>query len=200
MGVAREWLLHVEPEVNPFVFAGRVLVFLLILGFGLFYIATPLETMWRAASLWHGIDLAIHEAGHLIFAPFGDFMRVLGGSLLQSLVPLLFAAEFLRRKNPFGAAFGLWWFAQSLLDTAVYMNDARAGVLPLLGGVTGRQAPGYHDFANLFGRLGWLEYDQALARGVQVLAIALMIGSIVWAGGLLGLQWRRVDRSLFGKQ
>ena len=199
MGVVREWLLHVEPEVNPFVFAGRFLVFLLILGFGFFYIATPLEVMWRTASVWHGIDLAIHEAGHLIFTPFGGFMRVLGGSLLQILVPALFAAEFLRRKNPFGAAFGLWWFAQSLLDTAVYMNDARAGVLPLLGGVTGRQAPGYHDFANLFGRLGWLEYDQALARSVQGLAILLMIAAIAWAGWLLTLQWPRLDRSLFQK-
>ncbi len=199
MGVAREWLLRVEPEVNPFVFAGRVLVFLLILGFGFFYAATPLETMWRTASLWHGIDLVIHEAGHFIFIPFGDFMRVLGGSLLQCLVPLLFAAEFLRRKNPFGAAFGLWWFAQNLLDVAVYVNDARAGVLPLLGGVTGRDVPGYHDWHNLLGRLSWLEYDQALARSVQILAILLMIGAIAWAGGLLILQWQRLDRSIFQK-
>lgn len=199
MSVAQEWLLHVEAEVNPFVFAGRVLVFLLIFGFGLFYIATPLETMWRTDSLWHGIDLVIHEAGHFVFIPFGDFMRVLGGSLLQGLVPLLFAVEFLRRKNPFGAAFSLWWLAQSLLDVAVYINDARAGVLPLLGGVTGRDAPSYHDWHNLLGRLGWLEYDQALARSVQVLAILLMIGAIAWAGWLLTLQWPRLDRSIFQK-
>jgi hypothetical protein len=199
VGNLREYLFHIEDEVNPFIFGGRVLVFLLILGFGLFYLATPLETMWRTATFWHGIDLVIHEAGHIVFIPFGDFMRVLGGSLLQCLVPLLFAGEFLRRRNPFGAAFGLWWFAQNLLDVAVYVNDARAQVLPLLGGVTGRDVPGYHDWHNLLGRLGWLEADHILARTMQGVGMLLLIATLAWAGWLLIRQWQNVDKSLFQK-
>ncbi len=119
---------------------------------------------------------------------------MLGGSLLQCLVPLLFAAEFLRRQNPFGAAFSLWWLAQNLLDVAVYVNDARAGVLPLLGGVTGGMCPATGFSTASPGRLGWLEYDQALAQSVQVLAIPADDRRHRRAGWLLILQWQRLDR------
>ena len=40
------------------------------------------------------IDLAIHETGHLVFAPFGEFMNVLGGTLFQLIVPLTFIGIF----------------------------------------------------------------------------------------------------------
>ena len=53
---------------------------------------------------------------------FGDFMAVLGGSLLQVLMPAIVAGAFLlRHANPFGAAVGLWWTGQSLVDVAVYI-------------------------------------------------------------------------------
>ena len=34
----------------------------------------------------HLINLVFHEAGHILFAPFGSFMMSLGGSLLQVIV------------------------------------------------------------------------------------------------------------------
>ena len=37
----------------------------------------------------HLIDLVFHEAGHVIFAFFGRFIAVLGGSLNQVLIPAL---------------------------------------------------------------------------------------------------------------
>ena len=43
------------------------------------------------------VNLAIHETGHLILAPFGEWMTVAGGTLIQVLVPLSFAAYFARR-------------------------------------------------------------------------------------------------------
>ena len=43
-----------------------------------------------------------HEAGHILFSPFGRFMTVLGGSLTQVLVPLLCAGAFLwQTRDPF---------------------------------------------------------------------------------------------------
>ena len=42
---------------------------------------------------WHlidGVNLVIHEAGHLIFSPFGEFMTIAGGSLFQVIMPALF--------------------------------------------------------------------------------------------------------------
>lgn len=52
-----------------------------------------------------GVNLAFHEAGHLIFAPFGSTLGILGGTLGQLLVagparrllPAEAAEPFLRR-------------------------------------------------------------------------------------------------------
>src|SRR4051812_24863367 len=51
------------------------------------------------ASMLHMPDLVFHEAGHVIFGFFGRFLTVLGGSLLQCLVPIILAVAFLRQRN-----------------------------------------------------------------------------------------------------
>ncbi|HYW09618.1 MAG TPA: hypothetical protein VE913_21830, partial [Longimicrobium sp.] len=40
-----------------------------------------------AFGLLDSVDLPIHETGHLVFAPFGEFMGFLGGTLLQLILP-----------------------------------------------------------------------------------------------------------------
>jgi len=39
--------------------------------------------------LLHSIDLVFHEAGHTMFFFLGNFMQLLGGTLMQVLVPIL---------------------------------------------------------------------------------------------------------------
>ena len=56
--------------------------------------------LWCAydPSRWHlidGVNLLIHEAGHFVFRPFGEFMTIAGGSLFQVLMPALFVCYFL---------------------------------------------------------------------------------------------------------
>ena len=74
--VVEEWLLITEDSVNPFYFAGRVLVFLLLVSVGLAIHHHPLETNYTGESFLHLINLPFHEAGHLIFMPFGRFMMI----------------------------------------------------------------------------------------------------------------------------
>lgn len=116
------------------------------------------------------VNLPVHETGHLVFAPFGEFISALGGTLLQLIMPLCFVVSFHRRKDHFAAAIVLAWVAQNLWNISVYIADARAQVLPLVGG-------GEHDWAYILGRLGMLEHDQSLARAVRF-AGALLFG---WA-------------------
>ena len=117
-------------------------------------------------SLLDGVDLAIHEAGHLVFAPFGDFMSFLGGTVLQLLLPGVFVAHFLRRGERYGAAVCLWWVAQNCWNISVYAGDARGQALPLVGG-------GEHDWAYLLDALGWLAHDTAIARAIHALGVVL---------------------------
>ena len=189
------YLLPAEERVNPFVFAGRVLMYGLLISWGLKFIATPMETNYVGGHFMHLINLPFHEAGHLIFSPFGRFMTVLGGSLGQLLMPLICLGAFLfYNNNAFGAAVALWWFAESLMDLAPYINDARDLELMLLGGVTGKEVEG-HDWEYILGHLGWLKYDHAIARDAYKLAILIMLLALIWGAYLLFRQYRNLDRT-----
>ena len=80
------------------------------------------------------------------------------------------------------------------MDVAPYINDARALDLLLLGGVTGKETDG-HDWNNLLGMLGWLEYDHGLAHLVYSVGIFLMFLSLVWGATLLRRHWHRKERA-----
>ena len=80
-------------------------------------------------------NLVFHEAGHIILIPLGEFMSILGGSLFQVLIPLVFLVAFLLKRDAFAATVMMWWTGQSLIDLAPYIADARAQRLVLLGGV-----------------------------------------------------------------
>jgi hypothetical protein len=127
--------------------------------------------------LLHRINLVFHEAGHVIFAPFGRSMMFLGGSLNQVLVPLVFALVFfIEYRNAFGAAICLAWVGQSLKDVAPYIADACAD---------------RHDWHNLLGDLGWLQHEVTLGRAVAFVGGALMVVAFLWAALVLWRQWQR---------
>jgi hypothetical protein len=131
-------------------------------------------------SFAHLPNLVFHEAGHIIFSPFGEFMTVLGGSLMQILIPLICAGAFLfQQDDPFGASVCVWWAGESLLDLAPYINDARDLKLMLLGGPAD-EVEG-HDWEAILTSLGWIHLDHAIARGVWWTALAIMIGALAWS-------------------
>lgn len=131
-------------------------------------------------SFLHLPNLVFHEAGHVIFSPFGRFMGVLGGSLFQLLVPLVCAGAFVKQANQFGAAVCTWWAGQNLIDLAPYIADARRLQLVLLGGRTGAEVEG-HDWEYLLTTLGWLHRDLALGHAAQVVGTIVMLAAAVWA-------------------
>jgi len=124
--------------------------------------------------LMDSVDLPIHEAGHIVFSPFGEFIQFLGGTLFQLIVPSAFVVYFWRRKDLHSASVVLWWVAQNFWNISVYVQDARAQELPLVGG-------GEHDWAYLLGKLGWLQHDIGIGRAVRLVGIGIFIYSI-WLG------------------
>lgn len=130
-------------------------------------------------SVLHLPNLVFHEAGHVLFLPFGRFMNVLGGSLFQFALPLTLAIAFLKQRNPFGAVVCTWWAGQNLLDLAPYIADARALQLVLLGGRTGAEVQG-HDWEYLLATLGWMRFDRTIGMGAHRLGLLMMVGALVW--------------------
>ena len=131
-------------------------------------------------SFLHLPDLVFHEAGHMIFLPFGRFMTVLGGSLLQCLVPIVAAIAFVRQEEPFGAAIGAWWAGQNLVDLAPYIADAQSLRIVLLGGRTGAEVEG-HDWEFILNQLGISHYAHPLGYSAHAIGIVIMIGALAYA-------------------
>jgi len=174
-------------------FYGRAVVFAAMVWWGWKFIVTPLETNYTGESFLHLINLPFHEAGHILFIPFGRFMTILGGTLGQTLMPMICLGTFLMKTHdPFGASVALWWTAESLMDIAPYINDARAMDLMLIGGVTGKETDG-HDWNNILTMLNLLEWDHRLAHFTYNVGILLMLGSFLWGGALLLRHYRRLS-------
>lgn len=132
-------------------------------------------------SFLHLPDLVFHEAGHVLFSPFGEFMAVLGGSLLQVLIPIIAAVAFYRQEQPFNVAIMAWWAGQNLVDLAPYIADARSLSLVLLGGRTGAEVEG-HDWEFILTQLGMTHRDHGIGTAAHALGIVIMIGALVVAG------------------
>jgi hypothetical protein len=150
-------------------------IWVIFFAWGVDFIMMDFKTNEIGLSWFHNLDLVFHEAGHLLFIPFGRTMTIFGGSLLQVLVPSLLVFAFLiRNRDGFAASIGLWWAGQSMMDLAPYIADARALQLPLLGGATGVGGASRHDWANLLGPRGWLEYDILIAAWVDLIGACII--------------------------
>jgi len=194
-----ELLFYVPAAIDPIAFYGRVLLYVVFLIWGLQFIAMDHTKVVGGyppinQSFMHTVNLVFHEAGHVLFAPFGRFMMVLGGTLGQWLIPFIVMCAFVfKTRDTFAATVGLWWLGQSFMDAAPYINDARAEQLVLLGGVTGRDVPGYHDWNTILRDLGWLQYDHTIAAIVNAIGIILMLASFAWGAYVLTMQQRHLS-------
>ena len=189
----QDLLFYVEPEVNVFYFGGRVILYLVLLIYGFKFIFTSMETSYTVMPFMHLVNLPFHEAGHIVFMPFGRFIMFLGGTLGQLLMPFIcMCALLITTRNTFGAAASLWWMGENFMDIAPYINDSRALKLILLGGATGREVEG-HDWENILNTLGWQQYDHVIANICYTIGIILMIISFIWGGYILYWQLKSVD-------
>jgi hypothetical protein len=173
--------------VNPL----RWCLLALLSWWSLGFITHPVNGNYIAESFLHLVNLPFHEAGHILFAPFGTFVTAAGGSLLQLIVPIVCAVSLFRREDQYGAAVCVWWAGQSLVDLAPYIADARALQLVLLGGRTGAEVEG-HDWEAILMSLGWMQYDRTLGAAAHWIGCLTMVSAIVAAGALV---WAATPRS-----
>ncbi|SCY11233.1 zinc finger Ran-binding domain-containing protein [Desulfoluna spongiiphila] len=162
------------------VIKGGLLILLALWGFKL--AAIPLVDGGAGNSFLHNVNLPFHEAGHLLFKPFGRVIHSLGGTLGQLLMPLIcLVALLVKQRDPFGASICLWWIGENCLDIAPYVDDARRLSLPLLGGNVGHSSPyGFHDWQFILTETGLLDKDHVIAGGFKGVGILLMAAAIAW--------------------
>ena len=197
-----ELFLYVKPESNAMAFYARCILYVCLFVWGwqfilmdYYYYVNNIRVDVASPDIYgsflHSVNLVFHEAGHVLFRPFGELMTALGGSVLQILMPLIVMLVFLlKERNTFGASVGLWWTGQNFMDVAPYINDARAGQIPLLGGGTGSDRPGMHDWQNVLSELGMLNSDHRLASLIDGFGVLLMFLSFVWGAVVLHRQYK----------
>ncbi len=183
-------VIDTSSEESPLQLAGRAFVWVVLLIWGGRFIFTPVTGEAFSESYMHLVNLPFHEAGHVIFSPFGRFIQVLGGTLGQWLIPLILTVSFILKSDRFAASVGLWWFGQSFMDIAPYMDDARAGQLMLIGGVTGSEVEDYHDWEIILTRLGLMQYDHLIARVSFGCGVLFMLTALIWGGLELNRQYQ----------
>ena len=102
-----------NPSYPNLIFAGLLSVYFLWIAYD------PMQ-----GSFLDLVDLPIHETGHLIFRPLGEFMSIAGGSLFQVIMPAIFVGYFIWQGKFYAASIVLFWVGQSILNVYVYAADA----------------------------------------------------------------------------
>ncbi len=126
-------------------------------------------------------NLAFHEAGHLVFGVLGRTAELYGGTLGQLVFPLVALVAFAWRGSSVGVAVAAIWLCENFFNIARYAADARAQVLPLVGG-------GEHDWENILLRWRALDADVRVAKYIRV------IGVLGWLVAAAWLAWRSRQR------
>jgi hypothetical protein len=189
----KDLFFPVPNDPNALIIFGRAVLLILLVIWSFTFLFASIQSNRVGESFMHLVNLPFHEAGHIIFSPLGRFMQVLGGTLGQLLMPAVCLGVLLiRTRDAFGAAVAQWWLAESFMDIAPYINDARALELILLGGVTGKDVEDYHEWEYLLRTLGLLRMDHALAFLAHGVGIVLMIAALLWAGGNLWIEYKRL--------
>lgn len=144
---------------------------------GVRHVADPLYRSW-----FGGITLAFHEMGHIVFSPFGRTLTILGGSIMQLVIPAAAALYLLlRQRDWFGLAVGQAWLSFSTWELATYIDDANKEQLPLvsLGGVP------EHDWSILLTQWHMLNECETIATATRCVAFVTWATAIAFAGWLL---------------
>lgn len=158
----------------------RIPLWLLLAALGVLQAVNP-----QAWTPFSGINLPLHEGGHLLFRLLGwEFLHVAGGTMLQLFAPLASAYMFLRQRDYFAIAFCFGWWSTNLTSTGVYMGDAMAQQLPL---VTAEGGGGdiIHDWEFLFSRLGLLRHCEAIGWLTRQAGTLVMLAALVFGGWLI---------------
>jgi hypothetical protein len=127
-------------------------------------------------SFLDNVDLPIHEFGHLLFRPFGQFMMVAGGSLFQVIMPAIFLGYFVWKQSYYSGAIVLFWVGQSILNVWVYAADAVVMQLVLTSGFTGSEGS-FHDWNYLLTTTGLINSTKIVAGIIRFAGTLVIISA-----------------------
>jgi hypothetical protein len=137
--------------------------------------------LWGAANPYSwkmidGVNLLIHEGGHFIFRPLGEFMSIAGGTLMQLMLPAAFVVYFFTHAQLYSSALTLFWIGESLINVSIYAADAILMELPLLGG-----NDVIHDWNYMLTSLGLLDSTSIISTAIRIIGTLIILTAIFFS-------------------
>lgn len=122
-------------------------------------------------------NLGIHELGHFLFSPLGQFLGILGGTILQLAAPIILMVNFYNQGDFFAITLCFGWLSTNLFNVATYVADARLMNLPLVSPFGVENV--IHDWNYLLGKMGLLQYDTTIAFLLRCAAVISMLACLL---------------------
>jgi len=155
----------------------RLLLLIYLAYVGIHHLGNPIYSSW-----FGGLNLGIHELGHIVFTFCGRFIMMAGGSILQCLVPIISIFMFYRQRDFFAITISFGWLSTNLFYVATYIADSRSMSLPLVSPFGSEPV---HDWNYLLGKMGMLNYDATIASLVRFAAVISMLICLIYGGWLV---------------
>lgn len=124
----------------------------------------------------YSINFGVHEAAHIALMFLPRIFVSAAGSLAEIAFALLLLLAAFKGKSYFAAVFTGLWVMFSFISAGLYMSDARAQSLPLIG-------PGeslVHDWYYVFSQLGWLNADTFIGGSMRTVGITIGVASLAF--------------------
>lgn len=139
-----------------------------------------------------GLNLGIHEAGHLLMSGLGEFIGIASGSGFQILAPIVAGGLFAwQQRDWFAVSFCMFWLGVSTGEMGTYASDAVAQAMPLVS-VGGGEV--VHDWGWLLDTMGLLDSTAMVAGCFYTVAVICQIAGLVGGAWITWEMWRTRDR------
>ncbi|MBU0618333.1 MAG: hypothetical protein KKI02_11495, partial [Planctomycetes bacterium] len=170
--------------------AGRWWLPRLLLWGYLAYVGVRLAMAPEYWSIFHPLNLVIHEMGHPLFGWLGELPGVAGGTILQLAAPVLAAGILARQSDYFGITVCLCWLDTNLYHVGAYMADAVVQELPLVQ-MGFQSEPAQHDWAFMLERWDLLDRAEQLGWWTERLGDLAMLAGLAAGAWLIWLMFRQ---------
>jgi hypothetical protein len=154
----------------------------------LLYLAVRYTGSTEYSGVFEMVLAPIHEAGHVLFGPLGEFIGILGGSLLQWLAPLFLAIGFVKQRDLYALCFSFILFGIALNQSYCYMDSSfQMEKYPNMVFVSLGSGEVVHDWQYIFGALGMYRSYTTVALLIRLLGLSFIW--LAWTAGAWVL-WR----------
>jgi hypothetical protein len=124
-------------------------------------------------SAMDSVNVMVHEAGHFFAGVNGGAVALLGGTVLQLLLPLALTAYCTVKDDEHAASLGVWWVGQSYLTLSTYMTNGIPASLPV-------SASGADDWSALFVRWDVVSLGAQYAQLSRGFGALIMLVATMW--------------------